>query len=90
MIIRRASLDNVEKIVDLWIEFMNEHDKTIIKENPLLFDFEKKNLHAYLDKMAKDNEYPGEHSQGPLGSRDAVPSCNAENACPVLSQNILS
>lgn len=42
MIIKEGNLDYIPKIVDLWIEFMNEHDEIIINENSELKDFEIK------------------------------------------------
>lgn len=34
MVIKEANLSDVSQIVDLWIEFMKEHDNIIINENP--------------------------------------------------------
>lgn len=42
MIIKEANLSDVPRIVDLWIEFMKEHDNIIINENPKLKEFEIK------------------------------------------------
>jgi len=42
MIIKEATLDDIPRIVDLWIEFMKEHDNLIINENPKLKEFEVK------------------------------------------------
>lgn len=42
MLIKEANLENVSKIVDSWIEFIEEHDKIVISENPELEEYEKK------------------------------------------------
>ncbi len=42
MIIKEAKLGNVPEIVDLWIEFMKEHDKIILTKNPKLNECEIK------------------------------------------------
>lgn len=49
MIIRKAYLKDVPTIVNLWKEFMTDHDKIVIKENP--------QLKSYLGrkKTAADN-----------------------------------
>lgn len=40
--LKEANLDDVPKIVDLWVEFMEEHDNIIVNENPKLKEFEIK------------------------------------------------
>lgn len=42
MIIKKANSEDIPKIVDLWLEFMKEHDKIIINENSLLKEYEIK------------------------------------------------
>ena len=42
MIITEAKLDDVLSIVNLWTEFMKEHDNIVISENPKLEDFQAK------------------------------------------------
>ncbi|MBW2976781.1 GNAT family N-acetyltransferase [Candidatus Woesearchaeota archaeon] len=42
MAIKEAELSDIPKIVDLWIEFMKEHDNIIFNENPGLKEFEIK------------------------------------------------
>jgi len=42
MIIKKANSGDIPKIVDLWLEFMKEHDQIIINENSLLKEYEIK------------------------------------------------
>ncbi|MEK6972518.1 MAG: GNAT family N-acetyltransferase [archaeon] len=42
IVIKEADISYVPKIVDLWVEFMAEHDKIIIDADPKLKDFEIK------------------------------------------------
>lgn len=42
MIIKKADSNRVNEIVDLWLEFMDEHDKIIINDNPVLKNYESK------------------------------------------------
>ena len=42
IVIREADASNIPKIVDLWVEFMAEHDSLIIAADPKLKDFETK------------------------------------------------
>ena len=42
MIIKEANSEQISKIIDLWIEFMKEHDEIIINENSELKEFEIK------------------------------------------------
>ena len=55
--IRKARLDDVDKIVELWKEFMNEHDKAVLRKNPSLKHFiaRKKNAAGIFRKFVKKN-----------------------------------
>lgn len=57
MIIKVANSEHIPKIVDLWIEFMKEHDEIIINENSELKEFEikDKNIGDAYSKFLKSN-----------------------------------
>jgi GNAT superfamily N-acetyltransferase len=42
MIIKKANSNNIKEIVQLWLDFMNEHDQAIFKNDPRLRAFEAK------------------------------------------------
>lgn len=57
MIIRKANLKDVPTIVKLWKEFMKDHDKIVIKENPKLKPHlvKKKDAADIFRKMIQKN-----------------------------------
>ena len=42
MIIKKANQNNIKEIVQLWLDFMNEHDQIVLKNDPRLKAFEAK------------------------------------------------
>lgn len=76
MIIKKATLGDVPKIVDLWIEFMEEHDYIIISENSNLRGYEikdkemKKTQRKFLKshiKSTKGDVFIAEENGGVVG-----------------------